>query len=91
MLKMAIDFLIEASDVPFQVSSRTGGSQKDGAAESWEIDNTNDRTVSRTRIKCRGDGSRANQKIGKDVLRGEGRQCDIASSLDNDINFITES
>ncbi len=44
----AIEFLIEASDVPFQVSNRTGGSQKDGAAESWEIDiiNLNDRTVS---------------------------------------------
>ena len=86
---MSIDFLIEASDVPFQVSNRTGGSQEDGsAAESWEIDVINDRSVSKTRIKCRGDGSRANQKIGKDVLRGGGRQCDIASSLDNDINFM---
>jgi hypothetical protein len=40
MLKMTIEFLIEASesDVPLLVSNRTGGSQKDGAAESCEID-----------------------------------------------------
>ena len=74
---MAIEFLIEASDVPFQVSNRTGGSQMDGAAESWEIDMIIDRSVSKTRIKRRGDGSRAEQKIGKDVLGGGGRQCEL--------------
>ena len=77
---MATECLIEASDVPFQVSNRTGGSQKDGAAESWEIDVIIDRSVSKTRIKCRGDGSRANQKIGKYVLPAKDRLLDHAAS-----------
>ena len=80
-------FGIEASDIPFQGSNRTGGSQNDGAPETWEIDVISERSVSKTRIKCRG-GSRANLKIGKDV-QGEGNlKCDIASSVDDGIAFV---
>ncbi len=85
--RIAIEALI-TSDAPFQESNRIGESQSDDATESWEIDIISERSISKTRIKCRGDGSSANQKIGKDVLGGGSTQCDIASSVDDGIDFV---
>jgi hypothetical protein len=66
----------------YHSKSRTGQAdrEKDGAAESWEIDIINEHSVSKTRIKRRGDGSRVNQKISKDVLPAKVRLFDHAAS-----------